>query len=251
MGNCPTKECPPCEKPKIKSEEPQGIVSMKIPAPVTSSPTELTDFEKNILIAHNKARTGNGLEPLVWDKKLQMKAQDWVDFMVKEDQNGMCVNKETGANRHPGEGVNAKWDERDRFLPNNWGQNIYQSNSIRIEPDGTTTPVDSASPLDAVRKWYSECSDYTNKMDNQGIPIGWNNKEKPIGHFTQLMWSDAKKVGCAKIPCKGEFTVAGTPAEGKGHVYVCNYDKGNVAGQFSQKVKWPVKCTPPNNWIAP
>lgn len=210
----------------------------------------VSSFEKDILKFHNKARTENGLPPLVWDKALQAKAGDWAKFLVTKDQDGMCVDPSTGKNRHPGDGINAKPNEQKIFLPHNWGQNIYQSNSVQIPTIGPSIPLDPTSPADAVQQWYSECKDYPNKMEPNGIPVGWDNPTKPIGHFTQAIWKDATKVGCAKYPCKGKIRHNNQMYDSKGQVYVCNYDKGNIGGQFPQQVKWPVKCEGDNTWIS-
>lgn len=232
MGN---KTCK-CEKIPLP-QQPSPPKS----SPPKPSPQQFSSFEEEILHYHNKVREENGLTPLVWDKALQVKAQDWAKFLVERDQNGMCTIE--GHNRHPGEGARATPKEKDTYLPNNWGQNIYQGNGLEISPKGAILPKDPTSPLESVKAWYQECKDYTNKMDKQGVPVGWYNSEKPIGHFTQLMWKDAKKLGCASFPCKGQIQYNGTQHDSKGHVYVCNYDKGNVAGQFEKETQWPVKCS--------
>lgn len=225
----------------------------KTPTQSTKKPSYegLNPWEKDMLLFHNKARTENGLPPLVWDKALQVKANDWVKFMVQKDQKGRCTDPATGQNRHPGDGLRATPKEREIFLPHNWGQNIYQSNSVQIPSSGPSIPTDSSSAADSVQQWYSECKDYQNKMDSRGIPVGWNNPSKPLGHFTQVMWKGANKVGCARYPCKGEIRDPRTNQihESKGQVYVCDYDKGNVAGQFPQNVPWPVRCEGKNTWI--
>lgn len=216
--------------------------SLKKPIPQTFSypGKKHLSFEDEILYYHNKARQENGLEPLIWDKALQTKAQDWVKFLVEKDQNGMCSID--GRNRHPGEGIRATPDEKEKYLPNNSGQNIYFGIDMESTEDGTiiSYPIPPKKP---VKSWYIECKDYKHEMDKDGIPVGWNSKNKPIGHFTQLMWKDTKKLGCAVYPCKGKINLKGVDYEPKGSVYVCNYDKGNIAGQFKEKTKWPVNCS--------
>lgn len=240
---------------KPKNTVPPPCSSNTSISPPSASPPSydgLTQWEKDMLLFHNKARTDNGLPPLVWDKALQVKANDWVKFLVTKDQKGMCTDSSTGANRHPGDGIRATPEEQELFLPHNWGQNIYQSNSVQIPTSGLPIPVDSSSAADSVQQWYSECKDYTNTMQPDGIPTGWSNTSKPIGHFTQVMWKDTKKVGCARYPCKGNVRDPRNNQlhESKGHVYVCNYDKGNVAGQFPENVSWPVRCEGDNTWIS-
>jgi len=241
MGN---KSCK-CEKPQINTQTNTQPNTQSNTQPNTQSNTEKPKFsswEEEILYHHNKIREENGLTPLVWDSSLQTKAQDWVKFLVEKDQNGMCTKD--GRNRHPGEGTRATPEEKETYLPKNWGQNIFQSNGAKITPEGKPVPYDPSTPIGSVNAWYKECKDYTNKMDKQGVPVGWYNSEKPIGHFTQLMWKDARKLGCASFPCYSDnFILKNEKIKTKGSVYVCNYDKGNVAGQFKEQVKWPVnKC---------
>jgi len=70
-----------------------------------------------------------------------------------------------------------------------------------------------------VRGWYDEIELYN-----------YNNPKfsKDVGHFTQLVWRDTKRVGCATAISTGP----------KGGVFLtCNYDPpGNVMGQFEQNV---------------
>lgn len=65
-----------------------------------------------------------------------------------------------------------------------------------------------------VGSWYSEIDDYD--YSKPGFKSG-------TGHFTQVVWKSATKIGCA--------TNFGS---------VCNYSTGNVVGQFGSNVK-PLK----------
>ena len=66
-----------------------------------------------------------------------------------------------------------------------------------------------ASPADVVSDWAAEASDYSYRANTcRGV----------CGHYTQLVWSNTREVGCA---------VAREPGR---EVWVCNYD-------------------PPGNWI--
>ncbi|KAI5800274.1 CAP domain-containing protein [Peziza echinospora] len=53
------------------------------------------------------------------------------------------------------------------------------------------------------------------------------------GHFTQVVWANAKEIGCGSIACNGKN---GTP----GTYYSCSYDQGNISGQFAANVKPPI-----------
>jgi hypothetical protein len=68
-----------------------------------------------------------------------------------------------------------------------------------------------ALPSDVVGDWASETRDYSYPTNTcAGV----------CGHYTQLIWSDTREVGCA---------VARDPAR---EVWVCNYDPpGNWVGE--------------------
>ena len=73
---------------------------------------------------------------------------------------------------------------------------------------------------DGINFWYSEVKDY--------------NYEKPefslkTGHFTQVVWKSATKIGCAEKKCNSGIYLS------------CNYDKGNLNGAFKENVLPPVK----------
>jgi uncharacterized protein YkwD len=72
------------------------------------------------------------------------------------------------------------------------------------------------SPQAAVAAWYDEIAHY--------------NFTKPAfsekaGHFTQVVWTGSKQLGCGMATCRGN------------HFWVCRYSPpGNVTGQFSRNV---------------
>jgi pathogenesis-related protein 1 len=84
---------------------------------------------------------------------------------------------------------------------NNLGENLWK---------GTT----GAFPVsEVVDSWGSEKADY-NYSKNK-CKVG-----KICGHYTQIVWKNTRKVGCAKIECDGMTT------------WVCQYDPpGNFIGQ--------------------
>lgn len=199
-----------------------------------------TDFEKRMLDMHNKARQENGLEPLVWDKALQQKAQDWNQFMAQE-QGGEAICSKM---RHPGTGPDASEEEIDKYLPNGNGQNLYQANAVQ-KIGSEWTPFDSSSPQEAVRKWYDECNIWKMPKEGQSVP----DRFMEVGHMTQLLWKDARKVGCSRIGCRDTNRVHGKDVESKGQIITCHYDKGNVASQFQQQIPSVIKCDKENKWV--
>jgi len=85
--------------------------------------------------------------------------------------------------------------------PNDFGENLY------IGTAGYYTAVDAA------KAWESEKKDY------RGGVIKEKN-DKPVGHYTQMVWRNTKKVGCGEAMCSGMLLVA------------CNYDPpGNYLGE--------------------
>ena len=86
--------------------------------------------------------------------------------------------------------------------PNNkFGENLFK---------GTSGIFDAA---DAVNAWAREKIDYNYEKNTC-------KEGKVCGHYTQIVWRNTTKVGCAKIECDNRDT------------WVCNYDPpGNWTGQ--------------------
>lgn len=73
----------------------------------------------------------------------------------------------------------------------------------------------------ATRGWYDEVSLYS--FSRPGFDMR-------TGHFTQVVWRETSRLGCAAVECNG------------GQIWVCNYDPpGNVEGQYRQNVL-PTGC---------
>ena len=105
--------------------------------------------------------------------------------------------------------VAAKWAEElkekncgfEHSPDNTYGENLFK---------GTSGYFDAR---DVVNAWASEKAFYnyeTNKCDPGEM----------CGHYTQIVWSNTKRVGCAKIECDDM------------EIWVCEYDPpGNWVGQ--------------------
>lgn len=145
--------------------------------------SRLTAKEMGALInLHNKARADVGVGPLAWSKNLAMYAQAWADHLAS-------TNCRLEHRPHSGQ-----WKQKH-------GENLLI---------GT---VGYHSVVDAVRAWESEKSVYHGEAINSS---NWY----PSGHYTQMVWKNTSKIGCAKAECRGSVIV------------VCNYDPpGNVLGQ--------------------
>jgi pathogenesis-related protein 1 len=181
--------------------------------PRSFPPNQLNAHEKSLFLAlHNKIRQKNDAGPLEWDDRLADSAQAWADKLLADD----C------AIYHP---KNAADDEK--YLQSGLdGQNLSQ-----FIYKGRKKNVQVGSIKEAVQLWTDECKLYDpNEPTQHGV-----------GHFTQMIWKDTTKVGCAyrKLDRLGK----------KGSIYVCHYNKsGNwlTAGggyqHFNNNVKHFPNC---------
>lgn len=81
--------------------------------------------------------------------------------------------------------------------------------------------------------WYSEIQ-YTSPYGTADSFTDTTVPGQAIGHYTQVVWSTSVKLGCGK----GRSVIGGN----EGDYWVCQYGpSGNYAGQFTTKVKAPVK----------
>ena len=69
----------------------------------------------------------------------------------------------------------------------------------------------AATPGSVVDRWVAEVAEYDIRTDKcRGV----------CGHYTQVVWRDSQRLGCAMVTC------------GDSEVWVCNYDPpGNFLGQ--------------------
>jgi pathogenesis-related protein 1 len=102
------------------------------------------------------------------------------------------------------------WADRCVFEHSGPGENLFAN-------------VGTPSAAAAVDEWYSEVAAYD--FAAPGFSIG-------TGHFTQVVWRDTARVGCAVAACPGLF-----PGFEASLMYVCQYaSAGNMAGQFESNV---------------
>lgn len=73
------------------------------------------------------------------------------------------------------------------------------------------------NPTDAVSLWVSEKEDYDCCSNTCAAAAG-----KVCGHYTQVVWADSTRLGCANVTCGG----------GRGTLMLCEYKPfGNIVGQ--------------------
>ncbi len=138
--------------------------------------------ERQLLASHNRARAEVGIAPVVWSSTLAIYAQEWANHL----------GSTSGRMEHrPHWG---KWKQEH-------GENLFI---------GTAGYYGLA---DAVAAWERE------KWVYDGRAVDESNVHA-FGHYTQLIWRNTRRIGCAKVECAGNVIV------------VCNYDPpGNVLGQ--------------------
>lgn len=86
-------------------------------------------------------------------------------------------------------------------------------------PYGENLAVGYDSATKALDAWYDEIDEYD--FSNPGFG-------ESTGHFTQVVWKDSSKLGCAYKDCGGST----------GRYIICSYQNpGNVIGRFPQNVQ--------------
>lgn len=131
------------------------------------------------LAAHNQVRRQVGLPALTWDPALAATAKAWVMKCVDEEAPDGLVDHNEGRS------------SAGAYV----GENIYGASS------GASGPA-------AVAAWAAEAANY-NYSSNQCTGV--------CGHYTQLVWRETTKVGCAIHECAG-LRYAST--------VVCDYSPG-------------------------
>lgn len=155
-----------------------GGTTMGSPSPVVGGGS---DNEESWLVAHNTIRGEAWGSPtdLEWSSELETQAKEYAEYMAKTNdfKHSETTNQQVC---DPG-----KEYECGENLSLDWGNTV--------------------TPMETVQRWYDECKDYPGSYTSNS------------GHYTQVVWKNAKKVGCAYA----------TNNEGKQYG-VCLYDTGNI-----------------------
>ncbi len=153
-------------------------------APIVGEPPGL----EGTTAAHNAVRAQVGVGPLAWDPALAAIAAAWA---------AQCHDTEAPIgliDHNPG---------RSAGYPTYVGENIYGAGG-------------QASGTDAVRLWVSEQANYDHATNTCAAG-------QICGHYTQVVWRNTTKIGCALHDC---------PGLQYGSSVVCDYGPGgNVGGQ--------------------
>lgn len=159
-------------------------------AMLTSSPVLLggtiarVDFNARLLAAHNAERDRLGVPEMAWDASLAADARAWADKLAA-----------SGRFEHSP-------DDPDKPLQ---GENLWAGTPRAFSPEAM------------VGLWSAEKADYRPGLFPYNSRSG---DVENVGHYTQLIWRNSRRVGCA--------TAVGRDEE----ILVCRYSEaGNISGQ--------------------
>ena len=128
-----------------------------------------SDFEQQVLAAHNSERATLHLPPLAWDGTLAAHALVWARHLA-----------EIGALQHSAR--EARPDE---------GENLWM---------GT---AEAYSPEEMVGGWLSEKGKFRNGIFPD---VSASGNLQVVGHYTQMIWKDTTQIGCGAAR-SGDFDV--------------------------------------------
>ncbi len=158
---------------------------------IASSGTATHSLNPSALVtAHNKWRAKVGVPRLSWSNRLAKSSKSWANTLQ-----GRCIMQHSYGQPY--------------------GENIFHASPLtQTDRSGRTKnliqQIVSKNVVDAwgeEEKWYNY---HTNTCHGE-----------ECGHYTQVVWKDTKKVGCAMTLCKDNA-----------QIWVCQYESpGNVRGQ--------------------
>ncbi|MEL6180692.1 MAG: CAP domain-containing protein, partial [Myxococcota bacterium] len=126
--------------------------------------------------------------------KLATFAQEWADELKRR-------------------GCDLKHRPRQGGFSQRYGENLYWGSAV-LFADGRRRSASTTTLEKVILGWASERAFYD--ANNHTCASG-----KACGHYTQIVWSATKRVGCGWAKC-----------EDLSQVWVCNYDPpGNVLGR--------------------
>lgn len=116
------------------------------------------------------------------------------------------------------------WDATLAQYAANYAANSFSCDNVQLVHSGGPYGENLAAGLvggyDPVNAWYDEISQYN--YNNPGF-------SEATGHFTQLVWKDTSKVGCAMVKCNNIWR----------QYTICEYSdsRGNIVGTDSKTGK--------------
>jgi hypothetical protein len=163
-----------------------GVLALVLAAPlIQGSASRLSSLDERLLAAHNRERSAAGIAPLEWDDTLSAEAEEWADHLAALGD------------------IEHSPDDPDELDPQ--GENLWL---------GTRGAY---SPEEMVDLWIEEKKHY-----RPGIfpAVSRTGDLDDVGHYTQLMWAETGRVGCA-VSDSDDY-----------EILVCRYRQaGNVIGE--------------------
>jgi uncharacterized protein YkwD len=167
--------------------------------PIASHTNPLSKYLIDAFVAaHNAARASTSLNPqpspalppVSWDPILADTAYNYLSKCVSSDGQLVDHNKNRASDYQALGGT-------DKYV----GENIY------------ATTGNTVAPADAVNSWMSEASKYDYSK----------NDFSNAGHYTQVVWRDSVRIGCAIVNCANARY---------NNTVLCDYAPGgNITGQ--------------------
>ena len=161
-----------------------AAAALALAAPLLIGGTgRLTSLDQRLLAAHNRERSAQGVPPLAWDPVLAAEAAAWSGELAA-----------TGSFEHADTG-----DDDPQ------GENLWAGTRGAYAPE------------EMVDGWIEEKGHFRPGRFPDNSKTG---DFADVGHYTQLMWRDSDRVGCALA------------ASAEEEVLVCRYrTAGNVVGE--------------------
>ncbi|HEX8620810.1 MAG TPA: CAP domain-containing protein [Allosphingosinicella sp.] len=162
-----------------------AAAALVLAAPLLAGATgRLTSLDARLLAAHNRERSAAGVEPLAWDPELAAEAAAWGSELAA-----------SGAFEH----------DPDTDGEDPQGENLWAGTKGAYAPE------------EMVEGWIEEKKHFRPGRFPDNSATG---DFADVGHYTQLMWRETDRVGCALAPGEEE------------EVLVCRYrTAGNVVGE--------------------
>jgi pathogenesis-related protein 1 len=118
--------------------------------------------------------------------------------------------------------ANLEWDSSLVTLSKDWIEHLDANNNCNMEHNWDSPYGENLywanfenTNREVVDSWASEETFYDYES-NECEP------NEMCGHYTQLVWGDTERVGCAMMAC----------SNGSGFIWMCNYDPmGNYVGE--------------------
>ncbi|KAK4124729.1 PR-1-like protein [Parathielavia appendiculata] len=202
----PTPEPAPVAAPIVEAAQPSSEAA-EAPAPTEQAPAaQPSDYQSTALYHHNIHRFNHSADALTWDDGLASSAE----ILAKR-----CVFEHDTSINGGGYGQNlAMWGSSGD--PESFGA---AGSVARAASDG----------------WYNN-ELYLFPQDDFGKDTPDMSNFMQWGHFSQLVWINTKKVGCAT-----HFCAPDTLSKLGSWYTVCNYSPpGNVGGAYGENVKRPL-----------